>query len=98
GPILTLSKAAEFSFGFGGFGEFNFTANRAPETFIPGLGVKATWNKGNTIGVTGYLFGKMFILGQSSTAITLAPEFAYTKVTGGSSTSFGLSGGLSTYF
>lgn len=101
GARLGFVKDSNFSGGI--FGAFNFVKNEAPETFIPGIGLKAGIAKPS--GVTGItidfglsLFTKLFVLGQSSSAITIAIPFDFEKTAAGLGKSFGLSLGISTYF
>lgn len=110
GPEVMLARASSVdpddatqsisttSFRIGAFTDINFIKNTPAETFVPALGIKAGFSKGNSIDVTGEIALKLFVLGQSSSAIRLAPFFTFTKETGGSTTQFGLNSALSVYF
>jgi hypothetical protein len=102
GPTLSFSKTAATAFGAGVFADINFSENKAPETFVPALGINAGFAKAGestTITAGAEVALKFFVLGTSSTAIRLAPiYFDFQKVTGGSSYNLGLRAGLSVYF
>jgi len=106
GPSVLFAKAGVTTFGGGVFADINFIENKGPETFIPAVGIRALFVKtgavapatGSTsIPVKGALVGKIFLL-KNSVALRVAPYFEFTKVTGGSTKSFGLDGGLQVYF
>jgi hypothetical protein len=112
GPTLTFGKTATVdpvsgdttsatTFGAGVFADINFAENKAPESFVPALGIKAGFAKAGSTTITAgaEIALKFFALGTSSTAIRLAPiYFDFTKYSTGSSYSLGLRAGLSVYF
>src|SRR5690606_32724210 len=98
GPVVSITKVGEMSWMIGGFVEFNFIKNAPGASFVPGLNVQGTFAKGGTIGVDGTIFGKFFMLGQSSTCIRADGGVQMTKTDAGSEIGFGLGAGLEAYF
>ena len=89
------------SLSFGGFFDFNFVKNHAPETFVPGL--TASFDFTTSAGSSymtfgGGVFGKLYILGLSSTAIRLDLDFLMSVISGSLSKTLKFGGGLATYF
>jgi hypothetical protein len=98
GPVLSISRVGAINFMFGGFLEVNFIENRAGAAFVPGLGLQGTFSKGGTISMDGTLFGKIFVLGNSSTCLRVDAGAQMTMLKGASNIGFGLGGGLEAYF
>jgi len=98
GPVLNLSvTSGTFGLLGGVFADINFAENKAPASTIIALGLKATFDLGSkAFAITGGLPFKLFVLGNSTTAIRISPDVIMTFP--GASISFGLNGGLQVYF
>jgi hypothetical protein len=100
--VGSVAATSSTTIGAGVFADVNFAENKAPETFVPALGISAGFNKAGdstTITAGAEIALKLFVLGTSSSAIRLAPiYFDFSKQTSGSTYDLGLRAGLSVYF
>lgn len=81
-PSLGLDTKASFTFSLGLAADFNFVENVPTKVFVPAFTVKGAYKKGNSFGFGAGLAGKLYILGESQSAIRLALRFDGDKTHG----------------